>query len=70
MIEEQAHSSSAENIGVVRLRQAEHAIAQGLHASVLTILDDRAVADIEALAQPDSLLRLAHVFHQSIRSSI
>jgi len=64
MIEEQTHSPSAENSGVLRLHQAEHAIAQGLHASVCTILDDRAVADIEAMAQPDLLMRLAGVFHQ------
>jgi hypothetical protein len=42
MIEEQLHSPTRESIGVARLSQAEHAIAQGLHASVLAILDDQA----------------------------
>ena len=64
MIGKQVHSPSVEKIGLVCLDQAEHAIAQGLHASLLTILDDRAVAGIEALAQPDLLLRLAAIFHQ------
>ena len=63
-IKGQAHSTGVENIGPVCLDQAEHAIAQGLHASVLVILDDQAVAALEALAEPDLLLRLAAVFHQ------
>jgi len=64
MIKGQIHSSGAHKPGPACLDRAEHAIAQGLHASVCAMLDDQAVAAIEALAQPELLLRLAAVFHQ------